>query len=104
MLKNSTSPLSDLQNLLQWLELPQTKECLLELQDKAETARLMALASPQAYNNVRDSGEINQLRNQFIGNLKGLTELQRILTSREVELREYLKLQEKKEQEKSQNG
>jgi len=111
MLTGSTSPLKDLESLLQWLELPETKEVLGKLQELAEPARRLALAPPQTYRitltdfapaeqrvyqreAMPDGQTAEAMRQQFIGNYKGLIELQQILTAREEELREIIKKQE----------
>lgn len=63
----------------------------------------MALASPDRFRItvnrqevLPDHGTIDSLRNQFIGNLKGLTELERTLDQREAELVEIIKNQDNK--------
>lgn len=101
MLTDSNSPHSDLQSLLNWRELPATQEVLKTLDSLARPAERMANASPDRYrltvNRVEmlpDGETITQMRNQFIGNFKGLDALKNLLDAREAELRETIKNQE----------
>ena len=99
MLKDSESPQTALLSLCDWLALEETKEVLNLLKDKADLAEVMVKASPQAYRdnkdgNILDGDVISQLRNQFIGEEKGLRHLSKLLAQREKELREKLKEQE----------
>lgn len=60
----------------------------------------MVKASPQAYRDqangtMMDGDNINSLRNQFIGEEKGLRHLAGLLAQREKELRETIKEQDK---------
>lgn len=99
MLNNSTSPQSDLESLCNWLALPETKEVLQYLQDKANLTEVMVKASPLAYKDEQtreqlDAATIHSLRDHFIGEEKGLRHLAKLLAQREEELRAKIKKQE----------
>ena len=97
MLNDSNSPLTALQSLLQWQDLPETKEVLQFLKDKADLAETWGKASPAKFiqNFTGIDGEtIVQLRDHFIGEEKGLRHLSKLLAQRELELRETIKKQD----------
>lgn len=99
MLNDSESPQNALQSLLVWQALPETQEVLKLLKDKADLADLGLKRGPLGYRDnvdgrVLDGDTITQLRCQFIGEEKGLRELSRLLTERELTLREKLKQQQ----------
>lgn len=101
MLSDSRSPLSALNSLCNWRALPEVVEVLQLLRDKAEVARRLALSSPQVLR-ARDSGEVQMLRDQFIGNYKGLIELEQVLDIREAELRDILEQEKERATENNQ--
>lgn len=112
MLRDSTSLHSDYKNLCNWLALPETKEILQFLKDKAEEADRGARRSPLTFvQTVRgeqvpmDLDKIRVLQDRFTGNAEGLRELERRLLERQVELEAKLKELETHGQEQpSQNN
>ena len=108
MLNDSTSPLNALQKLLDFRRLEQRQQVLKYLRDKATEADLQIKRSPLAVRVtlqgpdgpmqvLPDHGTANALHHQFIGNYQGLTELDRLLSQREAELRAIIALQNQQE-------
>lgn len=100
MLTDSNSPQIALSTLQRWRGLAETQEVLLHLQALGQTAQTMALASPDRFRvtvnrqeHLPDGTVIEQMRNQFIGNSKGLFHLRRLLDDRETELAAIIKEQ-----------
>ncbi len=103
MFNDSTSPQIEYNSLLQWRNLPETQEVLKYLRDKVEATDRMVHRSPIGYRSVVDNREVpmeaglvQQLRDQFVGEWRGLREFERKLDERQAELEEKLKQQEKK--------
>ncbi len=101
MLHDSDSPQSDYKKLCSWLDLPETQEVLRYLQDKAEATDRMVHASPTVYRSATDdrsvpmeAGLVQQLRDQFIGEFRGLLELKRTLDQRKLDLETTIKAKE----------
>lgn len=94
MLTDSTSPHSALKSLLCWLALPETKEVLQYLKDKAEVAQREANKSPLMY--VDKNGAfmemslIRTVQDRYRGAMTGFSELQRILAERQTELEQLI--------------
>ena len=108
MLNDSTSPQKELQSLLDWQELAETKEALAHLNRLAAVADRLAKASPLAFPRAQtvnadgqpfqiqlDGHTIETLRHQSIGENRGMNELSRLLLARRLELETTIEQQEK---------
>ena len=112
MLNNSASPHNELEKLLHFLNLEETKEVLARLKSLAEAADRQAKASPFSYRitlidnvdgrqvarQVLPDGHLaEQMRHQFIGNFQGLNALSKLLDDRKAELEELITEQNNKQ-------
>lgn len=91
MFKDSSSPRSDYQRLLNWLQLPETQEALEVLKEEADNLTELLKALPVA----REIGMLfgNLLhREQSLGEARGLERLQNLINDRKLELEQALDL------------
>jgi hypothetical protein len=95
MLTDSTSPQNALECLCKWLALPETKEVLNHLKDKAEATDSLIKRRPDAFRDPKNdtilSGDvIVMIKERATGEQIGLKYLSTLLAQREVDLREKL--------------